>query len=335
MSVTVCIITRDEAAFLPDCLKSILQLTNDVVLIDTGSMDETLAIARDYGCKVFEVPWQDDFSAARNYALEKASGEWILTIDADERIHMLMSQTEFNSFLSTTEAKAFKVPVASYIGSTPRNETTFLDERIILFRNDPEVRFQHRVHEDLSESLYRRYGRDVKIDCLPMRIEHLGYLDAVVENRQKHQRNLRLLELEIKENGESPWINYCLGVEWSSCKQWEKALQPLKRVVDQAKGAPFWTLAAYTLAYAYLQLGMLQQCMDVSERVLHVKGEFYTEFALLKSVASWQTYSSLAELLQVFTSHNSLSPEDYYAFVLAYQKLVYRMQLGYIGHEAE
>ena len=82
-TLSVCIIAKNEEKFLPDCIDSIKTVANEIILVDTGSSDRTVEIAKSYNCKVFNFPWQNDFSKARNFALEKAQSDWILSIDAD------------------------------------------------------------------------------------------------------------------------------------------------------------------------------------------------------------------------------------------------------------
>lgn len=320
MLVTACLIVRDEEEFLGDCLDSILAITRDVVVIDTGSVDRTADMARNRGCRVFAYEWRDDFSAARNYALQRAEGDWILSLDADERIHLNTTQADLYSLLERTDCHAFTVPIVSYVGPDPVQAHAVHDERIVLFRNDAKVRFRHRVHEDLSESLMACHGTDLKTGRLPVTIHHLGYLDPVVNGRQKHARNIRLLELETEESGHSPWVDYCLGTEWSSCGQWQKAVQPLERVVDHAVGAAFWELAAHTLSYCYLQLGMPDRCMTICDSALELEGERRVPFVLMKKMAQWQALPSLSSLLSTFSAAEFAQEEDYCAFLLAYRR---------------
>ena len=84
--LTASLIVRNEAAYLGDCLRALGRIADDVVVVDTGSTDETREIAVAHGAKLYEVPWQDDFAAARNESLARCLGEWILYIDADERV---------------------------------------------------------------------------------------------------------------------------------------------------------------------------------------------------------------------------------------------------------
>src|SRR5690606_19791317 len=85
-TLTLCMIARNEEAHLARCLQSVRDLVDEIVLVDTGSTDRTVAIAEAFDARVFHVAWQDDFSLARNASLEEARGDWILVLDADETI---------------------------------------------------------------------------------------------------------------------------------------------------------------------------------------------------------------------------------------------------------
>jgi len=84
--LSVCLIVKNEERWLADCLKNIKPVTDEIILVDTGSSDQSCTIAKQYGAKIFHFEWQDDFAAARNFSLEQAAGNWILILDADEGI---------------------------------------------------------------------------------------------------------------------------------------------------------------------------------------------------------------------------------------------------------
>src|SRR5207249_480278 len=84
--LSLCMIVRDEEPRLPSCLESIAPYVDEIVVVDTGSTDRTREVARDWGARVYEMPWPDSFAAARNQSLELARGSWILRMDADDEI---------------------------------------------------------------------------------------------------------------------------------------------------------------------------------------------------------------------------------------------------------
>ena len=86
MKLSVCLIVRNEEALLENCLKSVSQLADQLVVVDTGSTDKTLEIARSFNAEIYHFKWCDDFAAARNESIKYATGDWILWIDADERL---------------------------------------------------------------------------------------------------------------------------------------------------------------------------------------------------------------------------------------------------------
>ena len=84
--LSLCMIVKNEATRLPQCLRSVQAVVDEMIVLDTGSTDETPAIARQFGAKVFESTWQQDFAAARNEALAQVTGDWVLVLDADETL---------------------------------------------------------------------------------------------------------------------------------------------------------------------------------------------------------------------------------------------------------
>ncbi|RIL09258.1 MAG: glycosyl transferase, partial [Proteobacteria bacterium] len=85
-SISLCIISKDEEEWIEQCIRSVKPIISEIILVDTGSKDRTVEIAASLGAKIFERPWDDDFSAPRNLSLEKAASDWILVLDADEAI---------------------------------------------------------------------------------------------------------------------------------------------------------------------------------------------------------------------------------------------------------
>jgi tetratricopeptide (TPR) repeat protein len=194
--LSAALIARNEEKFLGECLASLRGVADEVVVVDTGSTDQTKAIAANGGARVYEFPWTGDFSAARNRALDYSTGEWILYIDADERVRA-NSAANLRAELSSPFHVGYQVLLHALKGHTP-----FWSLR--LFRNDPSIRFRGVIHESTWPTLneYRaRHGGEVGQSG--MILDHEGY-----ESNQeaKNARNLPLL-LEYLRN--EPDRVYC------------------------------------------------------------------------------------------------------------------------------
>ena len=180
-------IVRDEARHLPACFASLKGIADELVVVDTGSVDDSAAIARDHGAKVLHHPWNDDFSAPRNVGLEHATGRWILYIDADERLRPT-DRSRVHALLEKAPEIAFQVRLHPAGGYTPS-----LDYR--LWRNDPRIRFRGVIHEKVIYSLEEAACEDGKsIGVCALALDHVGYEG---DQTRKHQRNLPLLRAQL------------------------------------------------------------------------------------------------------------------------------------------
>ncbi|MCS7091225.1 MAG: glycosyltransferase [Verrucomicrobiota bacterium] len=217
--LTVCLITRNEEAFLDACLRSIQGVADQIVVVDTGSTDRTVEIARAHGAEVHNFEWCDDFSAARNAALEHARGDWILMLDADEELTE-EGRRELDAALRCPEVIAWRLPLvdvgreAEGVSYVPR-----------LFRNAPGLFYVGRIHEQVFSSLEVR-RREWGLECRPGRVllRHHGYRPEVVRDRNKVERNLRLLRRAIEEMPGEPHLLMNLGLELARSGCLEEAL---------------------------------------------------------------------------------------------------------------
>src|SRR5262245_45615808 len=132
------LIVRDESTVLDECLASIRGIVDEVVVVDTGSVDDSAEIAARYGARVIRRPWLDDFAEARNVGLDAAEGEWILYVDADERLAPTDRAT-VERLLRDADEVAFRVLLRPDLRSTP-----YLEYR--LWRHDPRIRFRGQIH---------------------------------------------------------------------------------------------------------------------------------------------------------------------------------------------
>jgi cytochrome c-type biogenesis protein CcmH/NrfG len=181
-------IVRDEEAHLAACLASLEGVVDEVVVIDTGSVDHTVDIARSFGARVHEEEWVDDFSRARNSALDRARGRWILYIDADERLRPV-ARTEVVALLDTAHEVAFRLRLRPFVGATP-----LLEYR--LWRNDARIRFEGVIHEKVVPAIEAVAAADGRrIGVCDLALDHVGYEG---DQLRKHHRNLPLLQAQLE-----------------------------------------------------------------------------------------------------------------------------------------
>lgn len=196
--LSLCLIVRDEAEMLPGLLESVAGLWDELIAVDSGSTDRTVEILTDAGARVIPFTWIDDFSAARNASLAAATGRWILFLDADERLSPRLKE-QIRALLADESAGAATVLMRNEV---PGGQVR-LAPLLRLFRNDPAVHFEHRIHEDPSRSvlaLLERTGRVMR--HLDGAVDHLGYVREVAADRNKKERDLALLRRSVEADSE-------------------------------------------------------------------------------------------------------------------------------------
>jgi len=131
--LSLCMIVKNEEANLSRCLDSVKDIVDEIIIIDTGSTDNTVRIAESYGAKVFSIQWNDDFSEARNASLEKANGKWILLMDADDELAQEDRHKVRDLLVDGIEGYFFKT--ISYVGKAPGVEMALNIDLYIPYMN--------------------------------------------------------------------------------------------------------------------------------------------------------------------------------------------------------
>jgi tetratricopeptide (TPR) repeat protein len=203
-SITLCMIVRDEEAMLGACLASAREAVNDIVVVDTGSRDASKRIAREAGARVFDFVWCDDFAAARNEALRHARGEWVLVLDADERLmpkgaralRAAVARAKFDcGLLRLHEAVRVDARFEDVVSGQERQAEVQLVPRLL--RRVDGLAFVDAVHENVVPWLRRR---GTKIGVVDVDIVHLGATKQVVDAKSKIERNVGLLRARIQRD---------------------------------------------------------------------------------------------------------------------------------------
>lgn len=224
--ISLAMIVRDEARSLARCLESVRDHVDEMVVVDTGSSDNTVQLAEDAGAIVHHFAWVDDFSAARNAALAHCTGDWILVLDGDE---WLESGAETLASLRSL--------APSFAGFVERVD--HLDEQ--LAETSPHLRvlpagtrYQGRIHEQPQVTVERRR--------LAVRIGHDGYQPE--QNAKKAGRNRRLLEVELRDDPDNAYLWYKLGSEYSIVGEHAAAIQGFERAYQLSEptspASPLW-----------------------------------------------------------------------------------------------
>lgn len=206
--LSVCLIVKNEEAFLAQCLKSVRNVAQQIIVVDTGSTDRTVEIAKEFGAEIYSSAWCDDFSAARNAVLEHATGDWILMLDADEELPV-EQHAKLLADMKKTEVIGYRLPL---INREHEAEGRNFVPR--LFRNAPGVYYFGRIHEQVFPSLLtvgKPWG--LKTALGTAEILHHGYTKELVRDRNKIERNLKLLRQAVGENPTDANLMMNFGLE--------------------------------------------------------------------------------------------------------------------------
>lgn len=207
LRISLCMIVRDEEEMLPGALESVKDVVDEMIVVDTGSTDRTVEIATSYGARVFHHPWEGDFSKARNLSIGYASGDWILILDADERLSH-DSKPLVRRLVQTCCQAGISFSV--YNINLEDDDVSFLPS-VRMFRNGRGYRYEGIVHNQLM------LPRGAPVMRAPLRIDHYGYSASIVEKRGKFERTLELLVRQLKENPDDAFAHFNLAQLMRSC----------------------------------------------------------------------------------------------------------------------
>ncbi len=228
MLLSAALIVRDESRVLEDCLASINDVVDEIVVVDTGSVDGSADIAARLGARVIHHDWKDDFAEARNVGLDAARGEWILYVDADERLSGI-DRVAVEQLLRGAREVAFRVLLRPDLRSTPYREYR-------LWRHDPRIRFRGRIHEKVTPAIAAVAALDRRpIGHCELLLTHIGYEGSQVH---KHRRNLPLLEAELSRDPGNLFNRHHLARVLQGLGREDEAARVLADAVELARHRP-------------------------------------------------------------------------------------------------
>ncbi|WP_271000775.1 TPR domain-containing glycosyltransferase [Listeria seeligeri] len=216
--ISICMIVKNEAHILRQSLASFRKFTEEIIIVDTGSTDETKKIAKEFTDFVYDFEWTGNFSDARNFAATKATGKWVMAIDADECLEE-ESYLKLKKQLKLQNESIYMAQIISFTGEKGRVTTTNHMPRI--YKNDGTICFRGVIHEQL-EAVDKH---SIEAGIADVKIYHYGYMSEIVEKQGKSNRNLRLLEKEVKNNKDSGFVHFNIGQEMNRLGKKEEALK--------------------------------------------------------------------------------------------------------------
>src|SRR3954469_24000298 len=267
LTLSLCMIVRDEESMLPRCLESVKDAVDEIVIVDTGSTDRTVEIAESFGAKVLHHEWTGDFGTARNVSFDAATSDWIVYLDADEVLYD-GEAPRLRALTKRTWREAFFLVEDNHTGDL-EDGTSVHHNALRVFRNRPEYRFKGRIHEQIAHSLPGFLVE--RIESTDVRLEHFGYLGVVREEKDKSRRNLELLQRQLEENGETPFLHFNLGSEFGALGEPDRALAHFRAAWEGVRTVDNIRTLGYAPSLALRLSSALRLAGTIAELERHVE----------------------------------------------------------------
>lgn len=229
-----CMIVKNEEENIEKALSWAKSIAFEQIVVDTGSSDRTVEIAKRLGAKVFHFQWKDDFSAAKNYAIAQAAGDWIAFLDADEYLNVEDTKKLYSILQKLDQRKDIDLVRGKWIQLDDNGKILAVSSQDRVFRNRPDLRYVYRVHEILQDTNGKNLSHYDAQEQLC--IWHTGYAQTTYQKKQKAVRNIVLLKKSLQEYPDSGMLLSYLGdayladghsSEASNCYQrilWDKTI---------------------------------------------------------------------------------------------------------------
>ena len=227
MKISQAMIVKNEEKNIERALSWGKGVVSEQIVVDTGSTDRTVEIAKKMGAEVYFFPWQDDFSLAKNFAISKCRYPWIAMLDADEYFSE-QDAKKMKDYIALVEKDPKVHGLRTAIADIdPNGQVVSLDSTVRLFRNREDIRYRRAIHEQLCLT----NGEDFRpANCgNNLTVLHTGYQAEVLSKKLKENRNKNLLLKELEKNPEEFDLYVYLGMEYAFRKKWKEAILQYKK----------------------------------------------------------------------------------------------------------
>lgn len=261
MNISVCMITKNEQKNLARTLEAIKNFGFEIIIVDTGSTDDTVRIAREYTDKVYFYQWINDFSAARNYAISKAGNDWILSLDADEVVESIDIKT-LEKLTTYSEQILGYITIKNHFEASEIKSiyTDTLDR----FFNRKAFCFEGTIHEQLTLTHPYPLPKEGAQHDTSIVVEHFGYALSPEELKAKNERNLALLLEELKKDPDNPYVYFQLGQTYNGTDD-EKALEYYSKGLEYDLDPALHYVQMMVIAYGYclVHLNRFEEALEL------------------------------------------------------------------------
>lgn len=262
-TISACMIVKNEEKLLPGCLKSIKNYVDEIIIVDTGSTDQTVFIAESYGAHVYHHPWENNFSKHRNQSFGYAKGDWIFYIDADEELLPGGGDALRTAVVTNEDVDALVVTLQCIFN---HGDSTSYNNSIRVFRNHRGLRYEGRVHNYIVGVK--------KAICVPIHLFHHGYNLDEEARKRKFKRTTELLKKEIQENPENPRPHHFLGASYLSENMFEEAAKEAMEAIRlyEKRGilSPNLLWSIYNASSAYFHIGEIGNVEILSKKGIEI-----------------------------------------------------------------
>lgn len=259
--ISLCMIVKNEEHNLARCLNSAKDCVDEIIIVDTGSEDRTVAIAQDFGAKIFHYQWNEDFAAARNFSLDQATGDWLLYLDADEELESGCAE-RLRALTQQPQAEAY---IFQIINLTDCNDP-LKHVNVRMFRNKPEYRFEGKLHEQIITAITPR-PTGSPVYYAGINILHYGYLAAEFVAKNKAQRNHRINMKLVEQDPNNPFYLYSLGGSCINLGDQEGAIANYLRALQHVNLRAMYAPSIFvSLISCLLKMGRLEEAVDYLEQ---------------------------------------------------------------------
>lgn len=268
-TISLCMIAKDEEDCIAESLNSVKDLADEMIVVDNGSSDKTKEIAKQCGAHVIENTWQGDFSQARNLSLSKATGDWILILDADEvisekdhgRLRKLIQNKDMEGYIPIVRTYTHERRLNDWYPSDDYAECKeypgyIIEQPLRLFRNKKGYRFIGKVHESIIPSIENAGG---KIGICQVPLHHYGDVRPKEKMETKQRRYIQICEEQLRQNPDDIKIRYELALALIQQDHYNSAREHLEQV---KKKQPDYKNTLLFLAETYTREGKLEDAIQ-------------------------------------------------------------------------